>query len=106
VRITPHRSLARLCLLAAAISPLLALPVRAADPPFARTEERAACSAHDPLRRPFFGDTHVHTSFSFDANLGGTRNTPRDAYRFARGEALGLQPYDASGPRAPLPRFR
>jgi hypothetical protein len=69
----------------------------AADPPFARTEERAACSHYDALRRPFFGDAHVHTAYSFDANLGGTRNTPRDAYRFARGGELGLQPYDARG---------
>src|SRR5690606_2098456 len=27
----------------------------------------------------------------------GTRNGPRDAYRFARGEPLGVQPYDAAG---------
>jgi hypothetical protein len=78
---------------------LLALAARAlaAEPAFTRSEERADCAANDPLRRPFFGDTHVHTGFSLDANLGGTRNTPRDAYRFARGEEVGLQPYDASG---------
>ena len=69
----------------------------ASDPPFTRTEERAACLHYDAQRRPFFGDAHVHTSYSFDANLGGTRNTPRDAYRFARGVELGLQPYDAAG---------
>lgn len=38
--------------------------------------------------RPFFGDTHLHTSFSFDAGAFGARLTPRDAYRFARGEQL------------------
>jgi hypothetical protein len=38
--------------------------------------------------RPFFGDTHLHTSFSMDAGASGTRLTPRDAYRFARGEQL------------------
>ncbi len=75
---------------------LVATAALSAEPP-ARTEERAPCAASDPLRRPFFGDTHVHTAFSLDANLGGTRNTPRDAYRFARGEQVGLQPYDASG---------
>ncbi len=58
---------------------------------------RAPCAEHDPLRRPHFGDTHVHTTFSFDAWGQGTRNTPRDAYRFARGEPLGIQPYDADG---------
>ena len=51
----------------------------------------------DPLRLPLFGDTHVHTAFSQDASTQGTRNTPRDAYRFARGEPLGIQPYDESG---------
>lgn len=38
--------------------------------------------------RPFFGDTHLHTSFSFDAGAFGARLTPRDAYRFARGEQV------------------
>jgi hypothetical protein len=38
--------------------------------------------------RPFFGDTHLHTSFSFDAGAFGCRLTPRDAYRFARGEQI------------------
>src|SRR5512137_1072113 len=38
--------------------------------------------------RPFFGDTHLHTGFSMDAGAFGARLTPRDAYRFARGEEL------------------
>jgi hypothetical protein len=38
--------------------------------------------------RPFFGDTHLHTSFSMDAGAAGARLTPRDAYRFARGEEV------------------
>ncbi len=69
----------------------------AAAPPFARTETREPCSQHDPLRRPFFGDTHVHTGYSQDASTQGTRSTPRDAYAFAQGEALGIQPWDADG---------
>ena len=56
-----------------------------------------ACEHRDPLRKPFFGDTHVHTSYSFDASAQDTRNAPFDAYRFAKGERLGLQPYDAEG---------
>lgn len=36
----------------------------------------------------YFGDTHVHTSLSADAGGGGTRLTPRQAYRFARGEQV------------------
>ena len=38
--------------------------------------------------RPFFGDTHLHTSFSFDAGAFGARLTPRDAYRFAKGNEV------------------
>jgi len=38
--------------------------------------------------RPFFGETHLHTSFSMDAGAFGCRLTPRDAYRFARGEEI------------------
>jgi hypothetical protein len=96
-----RRSLAAVWL--TSLTPVSAL---AADLPFSRSEERAACAAHDPLRRPFFGDTHVHTAFSLDANLGGTRNTPRDAYRFAKGEELGLQPYDANGKALRSARLR
>ncbi|HUU26068.1 MAG TPA: DUF3604 domain-containing protein [Methyloceanibacter sp.] len=38
--------------------------------------------------RPFFGDTHLHTSFSMDAGAFGARIDPREAYRFARGEQV------------------
>src|ERR1700704_2294732 len=38
--------------------------------------------------RPFFGDTHLHTSFSMDAGAFGCRLSPREAYRFARGEQV------------------
>ena len=38
--------------------------------------------------RPLFGDTHLHTAFSLDAGAFGARLTPKDAYRFARGEEV------------------
>lgn len=71
---------------------------------FPRTEERLACRDFDPLRKAFFGDTHVHTAISFDAWGQGTRGRPDDAYRFAKGEAIGVQPYDAEG--RPLRRVK
>jgi hypothetical protein len=36
----------------------------------------------------FFGDTHLHTSYSADAGLVGATTTPDDAYRFAKGEEV------------------
>lgn len=62
--------------------------------PYTLSEQREPCSNYDPLRRPHYGDTHVHTAWSFDARSQDTRNTPDDAYRFARGERMGIQPYD------------
>ncbi len=50
--------------------------------------------------RPFFGDTHLHTSFSFDAGAFGCRLSPADAYRFAKGQEIAA----SSGQRARLSR--
>ena len=68
-----------------------------APPSFSRTEEREPCSEYTAERRPYFGDLHVHTAWSFDANSQDTRNKPADAYRFAKGESMGIQPYDQAG---------
>jgi len=38
--------------------------------------------------RVFWGDSHLHTSYSWDAGLVGGRLDPGDAYRFARGEEV------------------
>ncbi len=42
----------------------------------------------NPLRNAYFGDLHVHTTYSFDAFVFGTLATPYDAYRYAKGESI------------------
>ena len=58
------------------------------SPPAEAPQGTAPAPAPNPLRNAYFGDLHVHTNFSYDAFLNGTRATPRDAYRYAKGEAL------------------
>jgi hypothetical protein len=36
----------------------------------------------------YWGDTHVHTNISMDSGLFGNKLGPKEAYRFARGEAV------------------
>ncbi|TNF33454.1 MAG: DUF3604 domain-containing protein [Gammaproteobacteria bacterium] len=61
------------------------------------SEIRTPCRQYNPLRNAYFGDTHVHTYLSLDAGLQGTRTTPDEAYRFAQGEPIGLQPWTDEG---------
>jgi hypothetical protein len=84
---------------ALAASVALALPAAFAQDAGRMDEDRAAKAfatkpAYSPYAgrsyptRPYFGDTHLHTSFSMDAGAFGARLTPRDVYRFARGEEV------------------
>jgi len=66
-------------------------------PPWQRTETRDDCVDFDALRTPLFGETHVHTTYSFDAISGDVRSGPRDAYDFAKGMPIDLPPYDGGG---------
>ncbi len=50
--------------------------------------------------RVYFGDTHLHTSYSTDAGMFGTRLGPEEAYRFA----LGKEVISSTGLRVRLQR--
>ena len=60
-------------------------------------DQLGRCDDFDELRQVYWGDTHVHTELSFDANMQGTRTSQADAYAFARGETIPLQPYNEDG---------
>jgi hypothetical protein len=48
-----------------------------------------AFAAANRDRDVFYGETHVHTSWSFDAYIfGNTVTTPADAYKYAKGEPI------------------
>ena len=55
---------------------------------------RVASSEYSPYLnynypdRVFFGDTHLHTSYSTDAGMFGNTLGPEEAYRFAKGETV------------------
>ncbi|MCH2172521.1 DUF3604 domain-containing protein [Myxococcota bacterium] len=85
------------CAIVLAIPPAASLATEPPKRSFERTEQRDDCDHHEALRQPLFGDTHVHTAYSFDAASQSTRGTPGDAYRFAKGEEVGIQPYTPDG---------
>ena len=53
-------------------------------------EGMTASPKENPLRNAYFGETHMHTAFSLDAYIAGTRINHDDAYRFARGEEVSV----------------
>lgn len=87
------RSSLRLCVL---LLTLFALPGPLANA-VQYSEKREPCTSNEPLRQPFFGDFHIHTRYSLDASTQGTRTTPAQAYEFARGAKIGVQPWTDSG---------
>ena len=105
-----QRNLIHATILSLTMAILPALTVFAQD---AGTHDKASVEKAFPKRsyspyagrnfptRPYFGDTHLHTGFSMDAGAFGARLSPRDAYRFARGEevmASSNQPVKLSRP--------
>jgi len=82
--------------LAAALMLSLSSLTAAQSLPFDRTETREPCDHYSPGKQPFFGDLHVHTSYSFDSYVSSQRNDPWAAYRYAKGEAITISDADAN----------
>ena len=61
------------------------------------TEQREPCVDRNPYRNAYFGDLHIHTSYSYDALPLGVTTIPADAYRYARGKEIVLPPHQAGG---------
>jgi hypothetical protein len=66
-------------------------------PPDNVTASARECLDRNPERNAYFGDLHVHTKYSLDASTQGTAVSAHDAYRFALGESIPVQPYDQAG---------
>jgi len=75
---------------------LLATPVLTADaqqaldapPPTDKQIEYSPYPKETFPNQVFFGDTHLHTSYSTDAGMAGNTLGPDEAYRFAKGEVV------------------
>ena len=61
------------------------------------TEDREPCLDRNPYRNAYFGDLHIHTSYSYDARPLGVTTVPADAYRYARGEEISLPSHELGG---------
>ena len=83
-----------------AITDVGTLDREAADKAFPAQPPYSPYAGRNFPTRPFFGDTHTHTSYSMDAGAFGARLGPKDAYRFAKGEEV----IASSGQRAKLSR--
>jgi hypothetical protein len=104
LNIAPLRNVAPVALLALS----LALPAFAQDPvpPAESLEQAFQARPYSPYAvrafpsRVYWGDTHLHTSYSMDAGAFGARLGPPEAYRFARGEEV----VSSTGQRVKLSR--
>ncbi len=71
--------------------------VGCAEPPAPWVDEREPCDDNNPERNLYWGDLHIHSSYSFDAWIDDVRVDPARAYRFAAGEAVALPPFNEAG---------
>ena len=87
-------SIAILGLLVALSVPALAIaqepppPVQELEKSFPKKPPYSPYAGRHFPERVYWGDTHLHTSFSMDAGAFGCRLGPRDAYRFAKGHEV------------------
>jgi hypothetical protein len=56
----------------------------------------------NPINNLYYGDLHVHSSWSFDASLSGNQLGPKEAYQFARGKKLHLRSGEIAQLSVPL----
>jgi hypothetical protein len=93
--LTPHTPLA--LVLATALCAACSKPPETppAAPPPETTAAPAAATTAAPTRpgpsttrNAYFGNVHVHTSYSFDAFTNGTISKPDDAYAWAKGRPI------------------
>ncbi len=68
---------------------IVSYPLIAADKDVkASSDTYSPYAGRDFPTRPFFGDTHLHTSYSMDAGAFGARLGPKDAYDFGKGKEI------------------
>ncbi|MCZ6784905.1 MAG: DUF3604 domain-containing protein, partial [Proteobacteria bacterium] len=58
------------------------------DPRFDAPAPPLRSLPREPRRNVFWGDLHIHTSYSYDAYTFGVRSLPEDAYRYAKGDTI------------------
>lgn len=90
MKTTRTRNLVAAALVGALVVASLTLPAFAQDVP-GPSDKKVNYSPYPKKTFPnrvYFGDTHLHTSYSTDAGMIGNTLGPEEAYRFARGEQV------------------
>jgi len=100
--LTKGKTVAVLCPLILCVSCSRTPTATAQLPPQLRarpSRQNAQCTRFSSERNLYFGDMHVHTSYSFDAFGYGTRTDPFGAYDFAQGAPATLASPSGHPPR-------